>query len=232
MEELTANLDRVVALYWIELDKANRGEEFELGPWIVAIDVPRIIFDAWILSVSGVWKLSYTNEKGRVLLYADPSPPHARGAGWLLTEFSSEITEHFGRQVKHELHFSTSEDYNISGYGVKVHDMSILEQSQIPSVVAEVGYRNERNFDEVKVEVDLWVFFGVLIVIGIKITDIGRGASMENPLIEVIAKIQGCEDQVFTLSHNAPNPCVSCGTHEIVIPSGLLLSQAQLAFGP
>jgi hypothetical protein len=126
--------------YRIELDKANRGEEFELGPWIVAIDVPRIIFDAWVLSVSGVWKLAHTNEKGRVLLYGDPSPPHAQAAGWLLTEFSSEIMEHFGRQVKHELHFSTNEYYNIPGYGVKILNMSILGQSQIPCVVAEVGY--------------------------------------------------------------------------------------------
>jgi hypothetical protein len=92
--------------------------------------------------------------------------------------------------------------------------MSILplRWDSILCVVAEVGYHNERNFDEVKTEVDLWVSFGVLVVIGIKITNI-ETTSVENPVTEIIAKIQGHEDQVFTLSHDVPTPCVCKGMH-------------------
>jgi hypothetical protein len=130
------------------------------------------------------------------------------------------------------LDFSTNKDYEIGGYGVKVPDMSIAPQSGlIPCVIAEVGYRNKHNFDEVKARVDLWVSFGVPIVIGIKITDNGR-ASVEDPSIEIIAKVQGFEDQVFILSRNCPSPCLGEVTHMIAVPSRLLVSHALLGSGP
>jgi hypothetical protein len=47
-------LERVVELYWLELGKADRHEDFNPGPWLVAVGVPRIVFDAWIGSV---WRL-------------------------------------------------------------------------------------------------------------------------------------------------------------------------------
>jgi hypothetical protein len=56
-----------------------------------------------------------------------------------------------GAKARMALDFSTNKDYEIGGYGVKVPDMSIAPQSGlIPCVIAEVGYRNKRNFDEVK----------------------------------------------------------------------------------
>jgi hypothetical protein len=36
MDELTIKLDEVIALYRVELGKANRCEEFQSGPWLVA----------------------------------------------------------------------------------------------------------------------------------------------------------------------------------------------------
>jgi hypothetical protein len=54
MEDLMGKLERVVELYWLELGKADRHEDFNPGPWLVAVGVPRIVFDAWIGSV---WRL-------------------------------------------------------------------------------------------------------------------------------------------------------------------------------
>jgi hypothetical protein len=233
MRALTGKLDTVIALYRVELGKADRGEEFQTGPWFIAGDIPQTVFEAWVATVLAVWRLSYEIGQGNVLLYGDPLPPHARTAGWFLVEFASAIEENFGKQIRKSLFYSTDEDYSIPGYGIKVPDLCIVprRRGQVPCVVAEVGYHNEQNFQRVREEVDLWVTFGVPIVIGVKITDTGR-ASTEDPLIEVIVKIQGYEDQLFRLSHQVPTPCVGEGTHQIFVPTGLLLNQAHRASTP
>ena len=149
------------------------------------------------------------NEGGKVLLYGDPFSPHAHIVGWLLQQFATTIEGHFGARAQMALDFSTNKDYEIGSYEVKVPDMSIaLQRGPILCVIAKIGYHNEPNFNEVKAKVDLWMSFGVPIVINIKITDNGR-AFVEDPSIEVIAKVQGFEDQVFSLSHSCPSPCLS-----------------------
>lgn len=73
---------------------------------------------------------------------------------------------------------------------------------------------------------------GVPVVIGMKITDHGTLGCVENPRIELIVKVQGHADQRFNLSNDSLNPCVSCGTHMIVIPCEVLLIRPQLVHGP
>jgi hypothetical protein len=182
-----------------------------------------------------VWKIAFVEEGGKVFLYRDPLLPHSCATGWLISKIISEICGHFGEEVSQELYGLTDMNFTIPRYGVKQPNMSILGRGrlfQTPLVVAEVGYRNERNFNEVLGEVDLWVRSGAPVVIGMKITDHGTLGSVENPRIELIVKVQGRADQSFDLSSNSPNPCVSCGTHMIVIPYEVLLTRSQLARGP
>jgi hypothetical protein len=99
MEDLTSKLERVVELCGLKLGKADRRKDFSPSPWLVAMGVPRIVFDAWIKSVFGVWRLAYMNEGGRILLYGDPLPSHACTTGWLLQEFVATIEGHLGAKA-------------------------------------------------------------------------------------------------------------------------------------
>lgn len=52
MEEFTADLERMVALYEVELGKANLCQEFECDPWLIAKGILPMIFDAWVQTIS------------------------------------------------------------------------------------------------------------------------------------------------------------------------------------
>lgn len=168
---------------------------------------------------------------GLTLVYGDPLTPHGRTAGWLAKEFARHTERHLGSDMLDSLDFSTEEDFNIPGYGVKVPDLSIIPQNarrglSIPCVVVEVGYHNERSFEEVKEEVYLWAGYGCPIVIGVKITDNAPLATVNNPCIEVLLKLQGHQDRIIHLGQASPAPCTHSGTHKINIRAALLLPSA------
>lgn len=131
-----------------------------------------------------MWKIAFVAEGRKVFLYGDPLPPHSCAAGWLISKIISKIALHFGEEVSDEFYGATDMSFSIPRYGVKQPDMCIFGCGrffQTPLVVAKVGYRNERNFNEVFSEDDLWVRSGAPVVIGMKITDHGMLGSVENP---------------------------------------------------
>ena len=227
MAALSASFEISIAKYRKALRLADKGSDYNPGPLLVARDIPRIVYDAWIDSVPAVWKVAYEERDGAVLLYGDPLSPHARSAAWLGKEIHKQILLILGEAFEETLDYSTDENYTISGYGVKVPDYSIIPQdrrgSPLPCVVVEFGYHNEQNFGVVRDEVQLWADYGSPVVIGMKITDNASPATVTNPRIEVLVRVKGRADQTFHLGQGSPSPCIGSGTHKLQIPSGLLL---------
>lgn len=231
MATLSKKFSASVKEYRVALRSAHKGSAYNPGPWEVARNVPRFVYDAWVDTVPAVWKIAYVENAGLIVIYGDPLTPHSRTAGWLSKEFGRQIERHLGSDILDSLDFST-EDFNIPGYGVKVPDLSIIPQKlrrgvSIPCVAVEVGYHNERSFEEVRDEALLWAGYGCPVVIGVKITDNAPPATVHSPRVEVVLKLQGHQEQIFQLGQGSSVPCTQTGTHELHIPALLLQPRAR-----
>ena len=231
MVTLSAALQDNIFLYQEALHRADTGQQYNPGPWLVAKDIPQIVFDAWVDQVPAVWKLAYKAQTGEVLLYGDPLPPHARTAGWFLMEIGEQLEDNLGRSVKKSFAYSAEERGIISSFGSKVPDFAIIPDPESgravqATVVGEIGYHGETSFQAVKDEVDLWCRNMHPVVIGVKITDNTALSTPHDPRIEVIVKVVGKVDQEFRVGQGASHVCVE-GTDVLHIPSELFLPRAQ-----
>ena len=228
MATLTSALHDNILLYQEALQRADKGQQYNPGPWPVAKDVPQIIFDAWVQEVPAVWKIAYKAQTGEVVLYGDPLPPHARTAGWFLMEISEQLEDNLGRAVKKSFAYSAEERGLIPSFGSKVPDFAIIPDPESgravqATVVGEIGYH---GFQKVKEEVNLWCRNLHPVVIGVKITDNTALSTPHDPRIEVLVKVTGKQDQEFCVGQGATHLCAE-GTDVIQIPSELFLPRAQ-----
>ena len=216
-------LDRSIAEYRQALKLANNGDQHNPGPWPVAKDVPLDVLKVWIGQVHGAWKLAYDECSRQVLLYGDPSPPHARTAGWFMKEVATQMKDVMGPDALKAVAFST-ETIKLRSGNYKTPDFAVIadrcEDARSQAVmVLEVGYHCEQTFQTVKGEVSSWSQAMHPVVIGVKITDNSRASSIHSPCIEVIAKILGENDQLFHLGQGSSQPCLGLGTHVLEIPA-------------
>ena len=216
-------MDKAIARYQQALNTASNGDQHNPGPWPVAKDVPPDVLKGWIGSVHGAWKLAYDKCSRRVLLYGDPSPPHARTAGWFMKQVAEQMKDVMGSDALEAVAFTT-ETIKLQSGSYKTPDFAVIadscEDARSQAVmVLEVGYHCEQTFQAVKDEVSLWSQAMHPVVIGVKITDNSRAASSHNPCIEVTAKVLGEDDQLFHLGQGSLQPCLGIGTHVLKIPA-------------
>lgn len=230
MAKLTNKMNQSISDYQAALKLADAGAQYNPGPWIVAKDVSRIIFDAWSQRVPAVWKIAYEEGPGTVLLYGDPLPPHSRTAGWFSQILGPEIERILGSTAIEQLEFSSEETFHIPGWGEKTPDFSIVSRerrgSSLACFILEVGYHHEQSLDVITDEVRLWQRYGSPVIIGIKITDNTVAAHAYDPRIEVLVKLKAKPDVIFHLGQGALIPCTGLNTHVIEIPTTLLLSRS------
>lgn len=231
MTGLTAALEDSIRLYQKALQQADKCQQFNPGPWLVAKVIPQITFTAWVENVAAVWKVAYKAQTGEVLLYGDPLPPHARMAGWFLAEIGEQVEDILGRAVKKSFAYSPGERGHIPSFGYKTPDFAVIRDSQNPRaveavVVGEIGYHGEANFQAVLDEVDLWCRKMHPVVIGLKITDNTELATTQDLRVEVIVKVTDKQDQIIHVGQGAPHVCAK-GTDVIEIPSQLFIPASQ-----
>ncbi len=229
MDTLSSALQQSIVLYHEALRHADQGQQYNPGPWLVAKDVPQSVFEAWVDTVPAVWKIAFKVRTGEVLMYGDPLPPHARTAGWFLMEIGEQLEDNLGRAVKKAFAYSAEEQGIIPSFGFKVPDFAIIAKSHQAvqaTVVGEIGYHGEMNFETVKEEVELWCRNRHSVVIGVKITDNTAVSTIQNPRLEVVVKILGKEDQELHVGQGASHVCAE-GKDVIHIPSELFLPTAQ-----
>lgn len=229
MAELTEKLGKSISDYQAALKLADVGTQYNPGPWPVAKNVPRTVFDAWNEQVPAVWKIAYEEGSSTVFLYGDPLPAHARTAGWFAQTLGPELKRAVGSSAAEELEFSFGECFDIPGWGEKMPDFAVVSHgttgSSMPCFILEVGYHSEQDMDAIVAEVCLWQRHSTTVIIGIKITDNTGVAHIRDPRIEVLVKLKGMSDLTFHLGQGSPTPCVGPHTHLIEIPATLLLSQ-------
>lgn len=163
------------------------------------------------------------------MLYGDPLPAHARTAVWFLMETAEQLEDIFGRAFKKSFAYSAEQQGMIPSFGIKVPDLAIVPKSRRAvqaTVVGEIGYHGETNFNTLKEEVDLWCRNMHPVVIGVKITDNTAASTPQDPRMEVIVKIVGKEDQEFLVGQGASHICAK-GTDVIYIPTDLFLPRAE-----
>ena len=230
MAKLTDKMNKSILQYQAALKLADAGAKCNPGPWIVAKNVSRIIFDAWSKGVPGVWKIAYKEGTGTVFLYGDPLPPHARTAGWFSQILGPQIEWILWPTATEQLEFSTEELFHIPGWGEKMPDFSIVSRNRrgtsLACFVLEVGYHHEQSIEVISDEVRLWQGYGCPVIIGIKITDNTVLAHAYDPRIEVLVKLKATPDLRFHLGQGSLVPCTGPNTHVIEVPTSLLISRA------
>ena len=129
-------MHKAFAEYEKALELANGGDQHNAGPWSVAQAVPYIIFKAWVEQVAGVWKVAYVTQSAEVLLYGDPSAPHARTIGWFLMQIAEQIRDQFGRGASKMFDYSTGETISLPSFGYKSPFCQFwLQKSILPFLV-------------------------------------------------------------------------------------------------
>lgn len=231
MVTLSFALEESIRLYQKALRQADEGQQYNPGPWLVAKDIPQIIFEAWVEKVPAVWKVAYKVQTGEILLYGDPLPPHARTAGWSTIKIAEQLEDLFGRNFKNSFVYSPEERGIIPLFGYKTPDFAIIRDSQSlraveATVVGEIGYHGEANFQSVLDEVDLWCRKMHPVVIGVKIADNTVLSTANDPRVEVIVKVTDKPDQMFHVGQGAPHLCAE-GKDVIEISSQLFLPRSQ-----
>lgn len=227
MTDWSEILDKRIAQYKQALQLAKQGEQHNPGPWPVAEDVPLAVLQAWIGQVPGAWKLAYNEHTKATLLYGDPSPPHARTAGWFMMNMAEQIKDVLGPDALGAVDFST-ETIKLSTSSYKTPDFAVFARSCKKAImVVEVGYHCEQTFQDVTDEVNAWSQAMHPVVIGVKITDNAMTTSIHNPRIELIVRVITESDQVFHLGQGSPQPCLGEGTHIIKIPAKVFDSVTQ-----
>jgi hypothetical protein len=98
MEELTADLERVVGLYEVELEKANRRQEFECGPWLIAKGISLMIFDVWSKPFLGCGKSHLLRREGKFFFIGIPSYLTHVPRGGLFPKLSQKSAGILGRK--------------------------------------------------------------------------------------------------------------------------------------
>lgn len=117
-------------------------------------------------------------------------------------EIAEQLEDTLGRTVKKSFAYSSGEQGTISSFGFKAPDFAIFSDKcggAQATVVGEVGYHSEPDFETVKNEIDLWCRNLHPVVIGVKITDNTAASTVHDPRLEVIVKVVGREDQWFHL---------------------------------
>ncbi|EFJ19929.1 hypothetical protein SELMODRAFT_418792 [Selaginella moellendorffii] len=146
----------------------SRGQR---GPFLVATNVPWVVYDAWMCSCDSTWRLEY--RRGEVLAYGDPSIVHSTVSSALERSIIFHILQIPGIGLASLPQMITgagaSRLRTISGD--KEPDACFFSGSSLAQparAVLEVAYKNE-PLEVLREVLDLWVESGCLVAIGVKI---------------------------------------------------------------
>ena len=228
MKDLSCVLEKRITEYREALKQADLGQQYNPGPWLVAKDVQRIIFDAWAHTVPAVWKVAYKEAGGLVLFYGDPYPVHGIASSWFLTEIPLKLDRIGGEALRRAFLYPSESGFDIPGYGNKVPDFAMKPRFQygmrLPTLAVEVGYHGEGSFEEIRQETRLWSSAGCGIAIGLKISDQTVETSGD-PRLQLVCIARGGNEEVIEFGNGSQ--CVSPGTHVLDLPLALLSRHAR-----
>ncbi|EFJ04943.1 hypothetical protein SELMODRAFT_431954 [Selaginella moellendorffii] len=141
------------------------------GPFLVATNVPWVVYHAWMCSCDSTWRLEY--RRGEVLAYGDPSIVHSTVSSALERSIIFHIIQIPGIGLASLPQVITgagaSRLRTISGD--KEPDACFFSGSSLAQparAVLEVAYKNE-PLEVLREVLDLWVESGCLVAIGVKI---------------------------------------------------------------
>lgn len=224
--------------YFTSVKLAARGLEADHGPWVVAQGISPALFEMWSAQQESRWKLAYETDRGRVLLYGDPSRVHENTGAFIsdLIVFAVEDSalEAGGIAARNaarralvpaasplcQLVSSSKEpDFSRTPRDCMQHN---------PTLVGEVAYMNE-SFLELKRELTRWTARHDLaqMCIGVHINTGPQGAALD-PHLKIVWKYH--QQQHQQLAFGRGSACVSAvlPQYQFRIPFDALFARSSL----
>ncbi len=151
--------------YFTSVKLAAQGLESEHGPWIVAQGITPALFEMWSAKQESRWKLAYETDRGRVLLYGDPSRVHENTGAFIsdlivfaVEDAGLEAGGMAGRNAARRALVPAASPLCQLVSSSKEPDFSRTPRDCMqhnPTLVGEVAYMNE-SFPELKRELTRW----------------------------------------------------------------------------